>query len=77
MSLSKNKELSYPSFPDLIWESSIFNRFWIVRSSRTMTKHEFLDRLEYPYSAKQGLGIRKVIDFISNFLQEEGIQKVL
>ena len=32
-------EFHFPclSFPDLIGESSLFNRFWIVRSSRTMT----------------------------------------
>jgi hypothetical protein len=26
------------SFPDLIVESSLFNKFWIIRSSRIMTK---------------------------------------
>ena len=30
------------SFPDLIGESSFFNMFWIVRSSRTMTIVKYL-----------------------------------
>ena len=34
---SKYMQLLGLSFPDLIGESSLFNRFWIVRSSRTMT----------------------------------------
>jgi hypothetical protein len=32
------------SFPDLIGESSVFNDFWIVRSSRTMTNTDFMNR---------------------------------
>ena len=32
------------SFHDLIGESSLFNRFWIVRSSRTMTIYDFVHR---------------------------------
>jgi hypothetical protein len=43
MSLHKNDTLRIPSFPELIGESSIFSMSWIVRSSRTMTKCEFLD----------------------------------
>ncbi len=35
-----NSNFYYPSFPDLIGESSLFYRIWIVRSSRTMTKTE-------------------------------------
>ena len=42
--LSINFEFTIMSFHDLIGESSLFNRFWIVRSSRTMTKHDFMDR---------------------------------
>jgi len=34
---SKYMQLLGLSFHDLIGESSLFNRFWIVRSSRTMT----------------------------------------
>ena len=43
MSLSKNYDFSWLSFPDLFGES---NRFWIVRSSRTMTIYEFLYKLQ-------------------------------
>ena len=47
--MSISNELYNLSFPDLIGEPSIFNpgcfRNWIVRSSRTMTKYDFMDRL--------------------------------
>ena len=36
-----NSDLSDLSFHDLILRSS---RFWIVRSSRTMTKNDVMDR---------------------------------
>ena len=43
--MTNSFNLSRLSFPDLIGESSFFNRFWIVRSSWTMTKSEFINRL--------------------------------
>jgi hypothetical protein len=42
MNLSKNCNSIRLSFPDLIGESSFFNRFWIVQSSWTMTNTDFL-----------------------------------
>jgi hypothetical protein len=44
-SLLVNYDISRLLFPDVIRESSLFNRFWIPRSSRMMTKPEFIGRL--------------------------------
>jgi glutamate dehydrogenase/leucine dehydrogenase len=76
------------SFPDLIGESSLFNSFWIVRSSalridgRTMTNTDFMDRL-YIVCGIGRIG-RHIIDelyktgrhFIAIDLDKEGITVV-
>ncbi len=43
--MSINYDLYNLSFPDLIGESRLFKDFWIVRTSRTMTKYDFMDIL--------------------------------